>query len=52
MTSLKRKLYRRGNSYETTLPRPMLFGLNSNKKYNVVFKFKDNEWYIEFEEVK
>ncbi len=54
MTELKRKLYKRGSSYETTIPMPLLFALDKKKKHNVVFKFDNqrNKWYIEFEEVK
>ena len=54
MVEFKRKLYKRGSSYETTLPMPILFALDLNKKHNVIFKFdKDkNRWYIEFEESK
>jgi hypothetical protein len=50
----KRKLYTRGSSFETTIPKPLLFKLNLNKKNNVVFKYdsKKDSWYIEFEEVK
>ena len=49
---LRRKLYTRGSSYETTIPKPILFALNMDKKHDVLFKF-DNEkgkWYIDFEE--
>lgn len=54
MKEFKRKLYRRGSSFETTIPMPLLFGLDADKKYHVVFKLdsKSNKWYIEFEEVK
>lgn len=54
MRDLKRKLYRRGSSFETTIPMPLLFGLDSNKKYQVIFNFdnKTKRWYIEFEEIK
>ena len=50
----KRKLYKRGSSFETTLPMPLLFALDKNKKYNVVFSFDAdaNKWYIKFEELK
>jgi len=50
---LKRKIYKRGSSYETTLPKPILFQLDSSKKYSVVFKFdaEKNKWYIDFEEI-
>lgn len=52
MTTFKRKLYKRGSSYETTIPMPLLFALDKTKKHNVVFQFdsKLNRWYIEFEE--
>ncbi|MFC1741548.1 hypothetical protein ACFL3V_03360 [Nanoarchaeota archaeon] len=51
MTTLKRKLYRRGSSFETTIPMPLLFALDKEKKHNVLFKFDDqsNRWYIDFE---
>ena len=54
MTEIKRKLYKRGSSYETTIPMPLLFALDKTKKHNVLFKFdkKENRWYLEFEEVK
>lgn len=50
----KRKIYKRGSSYETTLPMPILFALDKSKKHNVVFRFdaKTSRWYIEFEEEK
>ena len=50
----KRKLYKRGSSYETTIPMPLLFALNKDKKHNVVFLFDPdaNKWYIKFEEIK
>ena len=52
MKELRRKLYKRGSSYETTIPMPLLFTLNEKKKYNVVFLFDDdaNKWYLKFEE--
>ncbi len=52
MTIIKRKLYRRGSSIETTIPKPLLFALDLNKKHNVLFTYdKDNNrWYIDFEE--
>lgn len=54
MTELKRKLYKRGSSFETTIPMPLLFAINKSKKHNVVFKFnsKQSKWYVEFEEIK
>lgn len=50
----KRKLYKRGSSFETTIPMPLLFDLDPKKKYHVIFGLdkKTNKWYIEFEEVK
>ena len=53
MSEIKRKLYGRGSSYETTIPMPLLFALDKSKKHNVLFKFdsKTNKWYLEFEEV-
>lgn len=49
---IKRKLYSRGSSYETTIPMPLLFKLNNQKKHHVVFKYdsQKDRWYIEFEE--
>ncbi len=54
MYELKRKLYTRGSSFETTIPSPLLFALNKDEKYDVVFKYdpEKNRWYIEFEENK
>jgi hypothetical protein len=51
-TTLKRKLYKRGSSYETTIPMPLLFSIDKKKKHNVVYTFepKKNRWYISFEE--
>jgi hypothetical protein len=53
-TELRRKLYKRGSSYETTIPKPLLFALDLKKKHNVVFIFDpaNNKWYIMFEEAK
>ncbi len=54
MTVIKRKLYRRGSSVETTIPKPLLFALDQDKKHNVLFKYDrdQNRWYVEFEEAK
>lgn len=51
MVEIRRKLYKRGSSFETTIPMPILFALEKDKKYHVVFKFDDSKhrWYIEFE---
>jgi hypothetical protein len=52
--SLKRKLYSRGGSFETTVPIQLLFSLDLDKKHDVKFEFdkKTGRWYIEFEENK
>ncbi|MBI4739606.1 hypothetical protein HY772_08780 [Candidatus Woesearchaeota archaeon] len=51
MAELRRKLYRRGSSYETTIPMPLLFALDTSKKHVVIFRFdpKHNRWYVDFE---
>ena len=53
-TEFKRKLYKRGSSYETTIPMPLLFALDKSKKYSVVFSFDpdNNKWFVKFEEIK
>lgn len=50
MAEFKRKLYKRGSSFETTIPMPMLFHIDMKKKHNVVFKFDKGRWYVEVEE--
>ena len=54
MTEIRRKLYKRGSSFETTIPMPLLFLLDKDKKHEVVFKLdkKTNKWYVEFEVAK
>lgn len=54
MTTIKRKLYRRGSSFETTIPMPLLFALDKSKKHNVLFSYdsKTNKWFVDFEVVK
>lgn len=49
---IKRKLYTRGSSFETTIPMPLLFKLNTEKKHNVLFKYdpEKDRWYLDFEE--
>ena len=50
----RRKLYTRGSSFETTVPMPILFKLDKNKKHNVIFKYdpQKDRWYVDFEEIK
>lgn len=52
MITIKRKLYKRGSSFETTIPMPLLFALDLDKKYHVLFNFdqQSSRWYVEFEE--
>ena len=48
----KRKLYKRGSSFETTIPMPLLFALDpAQKKYSVIFEYdkEKHRWYIDFE---
>ena len=54
VTEFRRKLYKRGSSFETTIPMPLLFAVDKSKKYNVIFKYDPiaNKWYIQFEEIK
>ncbi len=52
MHEIRRKLYKRGSSYETTIPMPMLFTLDLSKKHEVVFSFdpQKNMWFVRIEE--
>ena len=50
LKTIKRKLYKRGSSFETTIPMPLLFGLDPSKKYFVVFNYEKGKWYISFEQ--
>ena len=54
MVEIRRKLYKRGSSFETTIPMPLLFAIDKSKKYEAVFAFDEStkRWYVEFEEVK
>jgi len=54
LTEIKRKLYKRGSSFETTIPMPLLFAIDKSKKHNVIFRFDEssNKWYVEFEEIE
>jgi len=53
VTEFRRKLYKRGSSYETTIPMPLLFALDKGKKYSIIFVYDEesNKWYIKFEEI-
>ncbi|HLD89089.1 MAG TPA: hypothetical protein VI894_02685 [Candidatus Nanoarchaeia archaeon] len=54
MAEFRRKLYKRGSSFETTIPMPLLFALDFKKKYSIVFTFDadKSKWYVEFEELR
>lgn len=47
----RRKLYTRGSSFETTIPKPLLFNLNLKDKHEVIFKYdsETGRWYVDFE---
>ncbi len=49
----RRKLYTRGSSYETTIPKPILFSLNLEDKHEVIFEYDEEKerWYIDFEKL-
>jgi hypothetical protein len=51
MAVIRRKLYRRGSSYETTIPMPLLFALDLSKRHDVIFSFDPHSkrWYVDFE---
>lgn len=53
-TEFRRKMYKRGSSYETTIPMPLLFAIDKTKKQNVMFTYDPvaNKWYVQFEERK
>lgn len=54
MMDFKRKLYKRGSSFETTIPMPILLTLEPKKRYFVVFSYdrKKQRWFIDFERMK
>jgi hypothetical protein len=47
----RRKLYKRGSSFETTIPKPLLFALDQEKKHDVIFEYdkKEDRWIVGFE---
>lgn len=51
---LRRKLYKRGSSFETTVPMPLLFAIDIKKKHDVVFQYdaKLQRWYLSIQEIK
>ena len=52
MVEFRRRLYKRGSSFETTIPLPLLFSLNSDETYDVIFNYdaRLGRWYVDFEE--
>jgi len=46
---IKRKLYKRGSSYEITVPMPLLFSVDKSQKNDVIFKFDESKkkWFVE-----
>lgn len=52
MVEFRRKLYKRGSSFETTIPMPLLFALDTTKKHDVMFKYDAHQdrWYVDFEQ--
>lgn len=47
----RRRLYRRGSSFETTVPMPLLLTLDEHQQHDVIFAFdaEKQAWYIRFE---
>jgi len=45
------KLFKKGNSYTTTIPAQILWDIDTDKPHNVVFTFDKSKrkWYLEFE---
>ncbi|MGV8141730.1 MAG: hypothetical protein ACP5NW_04800 [Candidatus Woesearchaeota archaeon] len=52
--SLKRKLYSRGGSFETTIPIQLLFSLDLKRKHTVQFEYDKatKRWYVDIVEDK
>ena len=48
----RRKLYTRGSSYETTIPRPLLFDRDLTRKHDILFEYdaERKAWYLRIEE--
>lgn len=48
---LRRKLYKRGSSFETTIPKPLLFALDLTQPQYVVFSYDPslNKWFVKFQ---
>ncbi len=50
----RRKLYKRGSSFETTIPMPLIFALDLTQKHEVIFQYdaKQQRWSLSFSPVK
>ena len=48
----RRRLYRRGSSFETTVPMPLLLTLDQSRHYDVVFAYDAEKqvWFLSFVE--
>lgn len=48
----RRRIYHRGSSYETTLPRPLLFFIKEDRKYDAIFEYDEEKklWTIKIVE--
>lgn len=46
----RRRLYRRGSSVETTIPKPLLFALDERDRHDVLFEYdaERDRWYLRF----
>lgn len=53
LVEIRRKLYKRGSSFETTIPMPILFAIDKSKKHHVVFQYDEEtrRWYIDLEPI-
>jgi hypothetical protein len=51
---IKRKLYTRRSSFETTIPAPLLFSIDKKRKHNVIFEYDPTtgRWFIRIQEQK
>jgi len=47
----RRRLYRRGSSFETTIPMPLLLTLDPDARHDVVFAFDPatRQWVVRFD---
>ena len=49
---LNRRIYKRGSSYEITIPKTFLWNLDLEKKYCIVFRNEKNKWFFRFDLLK